>query len=246
MQDNLNISLSAIDEKRFGITTAKASDLNSENLDEAISFCVQNSVQLFIVRCDAAQIRTVHALESSGFLLMDTLVYYALDINHIISTDMHTDSQIKILSATGNEYAGEVKSIATNGFSNFIGHYHADPRLDKEKCNEVYADWAYNSCVYSDVADEVLIAEVADMPCGFLTIKKHGKIAEFPLNAVSKDFQRRGIFNQLILHGIDYCIREGIKSIYTSTQINNLAPQKVWIRNHFEPQKYVYTFHKWF
>jgi len=38
----------------------------------------------------------------------------------------------------------------------------------------------------------------------------------------------------------------GRSRMLISTQITNVAVQKVWIRLGFEPSKSYYTFHKWF
>ena len=43
-------------------------------------------------------------------------------------------------------------------FSGYLGHYHADPRLDRAKCDEVYLSWAERSCVDPSVASKVLVA----------------------------------------------------------------------------------------
>jgi len=45
-------------------------------------------------------------------------------------------------------------------FHGYLGRYHADDRLDRGKCDELYTSWAYCSCVSREVADEVF----ADQP----------------------------------------------------------------------------------
>jgi hypothetical protein len=43
-----------------------------------------------------------------------------------------------------------------------------------------------------------------------------------------------------------WCASRGAARMMVSTQINNVAVQKVWARLGFEPNYAYYTFHKWF
>ena len=77
MNDNSpQIDLSAIDEERFGIRTARASNVTVEGLSKVLDFCQAHSVVLLIARCLTANTQAAQAMERHGFLLMDTLIYY--------------------------------------------------------------------------------------------------------------------------------------------------------------------------
>ena len=58
----------------------------------------------------------------------------------------------------GEEHS--VMAVARELFHGYLGDYHADDRLDRAKCDELYTSWAYCSCVSREVADEVF----ADQP----------------------------------------------------------------------------------
>lgn len=45
---------------------------------------------------------------------------------------------------------------------------------------------------------------------------------------------------------MQWCLDNSMKEMVVSTQITNLAVQKVWVRLGFEPYRFYYTFHKWF
>ena len=55
-----------------------------------------------------------------------------------------------------------VREIAAASFAGYTGHYHADSRLEREACDDVYSSWAASSCVDRSVADEVLVAVIDD------------------------------------------------------------------------------------
>ena len=57
--------------------------------------------------------------------------------------------------------------MATEAFRGYYGHCHADQRLDRAKCDEVYRDWALRSCLSRDVADQVLVAVLDGSIVGF-------------------------------------------------------------------------------
>ena len=67
-----------------------------------------------------------------------------------------------------------MRRVAAASFRDYFGHYHADPRLDRAKCDETYASWAERSCVDEAVASGVLVAEHGGRVAGFLTLQARG------------------------------------------------------------------------
>ena len=70
------VSLSPLEEERFGMRTARAQDVSCETLSELLSFCERGSVKLLIARCVASDLAAVHAMQDNKFYLMDSLIYY--------------------------------------------------------------------------------------------------------------------------------------------------------------------------
>jgi len=145
------------------------------------------------------------------------------------------------------EDVAAVRRIAREAFRGYYGHYHADPRLDRTACDDLYADWAVRSCLQKNLADEVLIAEPAGEQLGFLTLKDLGTgDADGRLFAVAPWAQGRGIGQALLVEGLYRCQEHGIAGMVISSQITNLASQVSWVRVGFTPYQTFYTFHKWF
>lgn len=69
---------------------------------------------------------------------------------------------------------------------------------------------------------------------------------EIALNAVHPDLQGQGIYRTLVAEALVLAKHLGAVRVITSTQIDNRAVQRVWIRQGLLPVGSVYTLHKWF
>ena len=238
------IYLSAIDEERFGISTARAPEVTLEDLPSIMHFCRANGVVFLIARCLAYNLRAAQAMEREGFALMDTLIYYGRDL--VKEVKLSDTGKILVRQIRpGEEH--KVKAIAAEAFRGYSGHYHADERLDRAKCDEVYVSWAFLSCVSRNVADEVLVAELDESIVGFATLRLNSQEeGDGVLFGVAPSFQGQGIYTSLIIHGMEWCLSKGATRMVYSTQITNIGVQKALTRVGFEHSHAYYTFHKWF
>ena len=66
------------------------------------------------------------------------------------------------------------------------------------------------------------------------------------LFGVAPAAQGRGIYRSFMVRGMEWCLAQGTSRMVVSTQITNIAVQKVWTRLGFEPHKSYLTFHRWF
>jgi GNAT superfamily N-acetyltransferase len=240
----LPVYISTIDEHRFGIRTARASQVSSKILPAILDFCCKNDVILLIARCPTTDIKAAQTMEQNGFLLMDTLVYYARNLINIPIPAGQKKTSVRPVHPSEVE---NVRQVAAKAFSGYFGHYHADERLDRKQCDDVYSDWAVRSCVSKKVADKVLVAAQNGTIYGFLTLRLKGsKQGEGVLFGVAPESQGRGIGRSLMIHGMQWCLSKGASRMFISTQITNFASQKLWTRLRFEVSHAYYTFHKWF
>ena len=239
-----HVFLSDIDQERFGIQIARAPHVAFETLQSILHFCHAHTVKLLIARCDSNDMRSIQAMESNGFFLTDTLLYYRCDISTAVKH--HVAPNINIRPAGSGE-AELIKNLAIEAFRSYVGHYHADPRLDRQKCDEAYASWAYRSCMQKDLADQVLVAEQDGALKGFVVLKMHRPDeGQLVLNAVHPEAQGSGVYSALVSATKEWCFYQGAKHITTSTHLPNIAVQKVWTRHGFWLTHADCTFHKWF
>jgi len=240
----MNIWLSEIDKQRFGMVTAKLNVEHSDNVEDIERWCRQKMVSMLIIRCPAEHLEKMQQLERSGAEIMDTLVYYRKQ--EVTPVEVSLPAGYKTRLAVPDD-ASELERVAKIAFSGFAGHYHADPRLSNDDCDMVYGSWAANSCMSKQVADEVLVIVHNNAIAGFLTLKcSASDTAEIALNAVDPNHQGVGIYNALVGLARNWVVERKLRSLIVSTQITNVAPQKVWCRHGFEPYRSFYTLHKWF
>jgi hypothetical protein len=243
MQSGL-VSPSKIDEERFGIKTAKAFLLRVDNIPDVMKYCQMNEVEFLIVRSYTSDLPAAQQMERLGFLHMDTLIYYSYNLKGRVLPDDVSDIRIRPVRS-GEEDA--VRSVAREIFVGYAGHYYADSRLDKKKCDEIYSDWAYRCCVSSEVADGVLLAVHGEKIIGFGTMRINNQAeGEGLLFGVIPSLHGRKVHRSVMIGCLNWCAQKGLERMIISTQITNLASQKVWIRLGFEPRQSFYIFHKWF
>jgi GNAT superfamily N-acetyltransferase len=140
-----------------------------------------------------------------------------------------------------------VAAIAAQAFSGYLGHYHADLRLNRADCDAVYVSWAERSCTVPGVADAVLLAEYESQVMGFVTVKRTTEVdAEVPLYGVGSEWQRRGLGKALIAGACRWAHEQGATRMWISTQVTNIASQKIWSGLGLRLDHSYYTFHKWF
>ncbi|NLE51540.1 MAG: hypothetical protein GX613_09060 [Chloroflexi bacterium] len=87
-------ALSALDQARFGVTTARVDGLTADRVPEVLARSRADGVTFIIARCAATDFETVHALERAGFLLMDTLVYWQRDLHRTPLPSSDSDATI--------------------------------------------------------------------------------------------------------------------------------------------------------
>lgn len=244
MRRAFSITLSAIDEARFGIRMARALNVSQADLEPMLAYCRQHQVRLLIARCAAADLAAAQALEAHGFRLMDTLVHYARDLQR---TPIPALPEGLTVRPVRTDEADSVGRLAARAFHGYLGHYHADERLDRQRADEVYISWAQRSCAALDAANAVLVAERDGQLAGFVTLRLvSAGAAEVPLYGVDPAFQRQGVGRALLICGLEWGLERGASTLHIATQITNTASQKVWVRLGFEPTHAHYTFHKWF
>jgi GNAT superfamily N-acetyltransferase len=234
---------SNLDEERFGIRVVKTLIKDQTHLGQLLEFAQSNMIDLLITRCEAGHLPLVHEMEEQGFRLMDTLINYQYIFSENAEIETTSNNSIRILNPDDVE---NVVKVAGAAFENYFGHYHSDPRLPREKSDQVYTSWARRSCTIPGIADQVLVVENLGEMAGFAVLKKEDQdTGDVVLFAVHPNFHRKGISRKLLIAAINWCYANGCKRVVYSTQITNYAIQRVLVRLGFEPHEIKYTFHKW-
>lgn len=238
------VYLSAIDEERFGVRTVRASEVTFETLPAVIEFCRSHDAVFLIVRCPTTDLQAVQTMEQQGFLLMDTLV---VSTRNLQNPPLPADTGEVLIRAIRPGEENAVKHIAAVVYRDYMGHYHADTRLDRARCDETYVSWAERSCASPEVADHVLVADLNGAIVGFFTLKLISRDeGQAILSGVLPEARNRGLYRSFMIRSMEWFLTQGAARMVVATQITNIAVQKVWARVGFEPNRAYYTLHKWF
>ncbi|MBV7537488.1 GNAT family N-acetyltransferase [Duganella sp. sic0402] len=240
----MDISLSPLDLERFGVTTAKAALSAGDRAPDAAAWCRSKAVQMLIARVPTSAVALVQQLEQQGAFLTDTLLYYSRKQLSPEAAALPDGYRWRLATPAD---ADAVAALAALTFTGYAGHYHADHRLDQAAADAVYADWAANSCRNPKVADAVLLIEHDGALIAFATLKDRGEaLLEGVLFGVHPDHQGRRLYQALMQQAQHWGSQHSFSAMTVSTQVVNLAVQKVWCRLGFEPSSSYYTFHQWF
>lgn len=232
---------SPMESKRFNIDAYKVDNLGADEVRQLSREISDKHLEFCSVRITTDEIKTLQALEREGFFITDTLVYYKKRLTEKLEIN---DRELDFRMAATDD-AEEVEKLSKETFKGYFGHYHADERLSISDCDQVYADWAKRSCVEKTVADDVILALDSKKIVAFATMKNHGDKGEGILFGVDPKYQGRGIYRSLIRGSMNWCLERGLYEVWYSTQINNYAVQKTWIREGCEIFKSYYTLHRW-
>jgi GNAT superfamily N-acetyltransferase len=246
MNENLSRPLiSDLDSNRFGVRIGRANISDADEFASVLSACKKESIQMLIVRCRTDDFHSIHRLEAANARLMDTLVYYRRNLR---KGALPEELGKNIIRPIQDSDIPKIQKLVGEIFRDYSGHYHADPRLDRAKCDEGYVEWAAKMCMNRDTSNEVLVAESSSgVLGGFATMRlNETDEGEGVLFGVHPSFEGRGIYWSFMVYAMNWCRNRGAARMVVSTQITNTAVQKVWARLGFEVVRSFYTFHLWF
>lgn len=238
----MRLEINNLESSRFGRTIAHVSDFGSD-LGEIDVLARQSRIELIFARVEVSNVSLVQHLEAIGFRLMDTLVWYSVEVEKAVVVPQTSELQVRTSRVEDIESIGR---IAASAFRNYSGHYHSDQRLDRLAADAAYVDWAERTVTEAHPVNPVLVSCFESQPVGFLSMRGVGSAtAEIVLNAVMPAFQGRGVYSQLVSHAIGLAAMRGSLRVAVSTQIDNYGVQRVWSRHGLVHEKSLYTLHKW-
>jgi L-amino acid N-acyltransferase YncA len=228
---------SQLDSDRFGILVARAEPITATSVGAVMRSCLSAGVEMVIARCPAGDTPTVHALERSGFLLMETQVRYE---GPVVAMPAHQAVRDAV-----SEDEDAIAEVAASAFSKYGGHYHADPRLSRAACTEAYVSWA-RRCMSGELAEHVVVAELDGEVVGFQAHSNPRPGAgRLLLVAVAPAAQGRGVYHGLASHAMRWSRERGLSELIAVAHQGNLGSHRVFIKLGLRPVEALCTFHGW-
>jgi hypothetical protein len=237
--------ISSLDTQRFGFNIAKVNKFNEEPR-LILDFLKKEQVQLIISKIPVGDYELINKLEQLGFELKDIQVTYQYDLQKQLS-ELKLPEGITIEGATSDDIP-ELENMARTSFYNY-GHYARNPKLNKETCADIYADWIKNSCLQKSFADIVYVAKVNNTVAGFLSFKifhhEEKKYAAGGIGAMNPGFRKQGIFRLISLQGLHWAKAQQLDWVEHNVLIDNFPVNKSFQGTGFSISKSFITLHHW-
>ena len=241
-----NLEFSKPDSERFGLRVFRGC---LESVDERALFH-----QIASKNVDVAIIRTP-AGAGAGFGLQrlgryglhpihaDTLVHYEVDLSVYEPTPLK-NADLTFVKATASDQA-ELDKLVLSTFADYVSHYHANPILDPAKILPGYVEWASN--YISNLTEDRMtwIARRAGEIVAFACCQADAgnSCGHGILYGVHPNHSGGGLYGDLIRYTQTKFQERGFRSMQVSTQVWNLAVQKVWGREGFRMSTILDTWH---
>ncbi len=233
---------SLLDTERFGFKIAKINTLD-EPIEDLLNNLKINDYRLILSKVNALDIDLINELEENGFLLKDIQLTYKYEVNEPVPYKLPEDLIIREANLSDKK---ALYDIAINSFQKY-GHYAADPKLDSDKCKEIYGDWIVRS-FEKKVADNILVAEVNGKVAGFLSHKiyvNNFKYAAGGIGAVDPTYRNKDIFKAITISGLNWASENNCDWVEHNVLITNYPVNRSFSKLGFKISNSFITFHKW-
>ncbi len=205
-------------------------------LDRLLEDACRRGVEHLTARVAANDPSSIHALQSRGFVLLDSIVTFSRPST--APADPSGGVAVRLWRSGDLE---SLRRIAASSFS--CDRYHADPEIPNEVADRLHADWIENSC--RGFADAVLVAELEELPggvAGFTTVKIDRpaaqelgvRIAAIVLVATDQRARGRGIGGMLTGAAIEWCRTQAVHIVEVGTQLRNVRACRLYAAMGFQ------------
>lgn len=210
-------------------------------LDWALEEARRRGIEHLTARVAADELSSIHALESRGFLLLDTILTFSrATASEAVSSGLLALSEAAAGFGLGVRLARSgdlalLRHIAASSFR--YDRYHADPSIPAEAADRLHAEWVENSV--EGFADAVLVAvpegDEGD-PIGFTTVKVDRaarqllgvSIATIVLVATAPESRGLGVGRLLTRAAVEWCRGQGIERVEVGTQLRNVPACRLY------------------
>jgi len=193
----------------------------------------------YYVRVPVARLDLVHALNKSGFKVVDVNVTFEC-IPKETETDLFSPIIIRVARPEDRD---TTLDIAGTCFT--YSRFHLDPLISNDLANLIKREWVANYFKY-ERGEKILIAEQDAKPIGFLAITKgisgNKSIRVIDLIGIQPEYQRIGAGRQLI----DFFINDSVNKyniLRVGTQIANVPSMNFYQRCGFHITESAYVLH---
>lgn len=232
---------SELETGRFGITVGRlvVQDRASATIDAVVDLLERSDHDVVVLRYPAREVEWAAPLSGVGgrtAIHADTLVYWTADIAGAVA-----DPSAEVRSRRlGPGDAELLDDLVRDVFRDYGSHYRANPLFDPEAALAGYQEWARSSLV-ADRGGVIAIGEPDAY--GVATVERTDDRVEILLAGIRSAEQGRGRYADLLAAVGTYARAHDCTALVISTQVRNIAVQRVWARQGLLPSHAFETVH---
>jgi len=199
-------------------------------LTEALAQATAHGIQHISARLNASDLSGLHVLEQAGFITVDGILTFTMELANCSITSTDGDMQTRVATTADADVASD---LARDAYRH--DRFHSDPAITTEQADELYAAWIRNSCAGIG-ADSVIVAEDGQSLLGYVTCKLQsdtkahlGKlIGTIGLVATAAQARGRGIARAATLAALRWFQQQGADIVEVGTQLRNIPASRLY------------------
>ncbi len=195
-----------------------------------LEVCADQGIQHLTVRVHASDLSSIHLLEQYGFITVDGILTFSLDIVDARWSLPPAGLEIRL---SRPEDIDAIKAIARSSY--VYDRFHSDPCIPKAVADELHAVWLENSCL-GKAADAVVVAAENGRILGYVTCKIDRQTTEYlgrtigtiVLVATAADARGRGVARAITCGTLDWFRSQGVDTVEVGTQLRNIPASRLY------------------
>ncbi len=232
------------DSAHFGFRIARAVSrrLNAGACRELLVACQDQAIDCLYFLADAADQETVSTLQANSFDLVDIRLTLAGRFNNIPTIAQAEN----VLFRLGHE--DDLSALIPIARTSYLhSRFYVDRRFGSGKASQMYQTWLQKSFT-TDFANAVVVAELDDLPVGYVTCHLNSPAGEGNIGLVGLADSARGMgcASGMLQYAIRWFHEGGFDRCNVVTQGRNISAQKLYQRCGFVTRSVELWFHKWF
>ena len=216
-------------------------------LNTVLGDCIRQGIRHLSARGNASDLTTIHLLEQHGFITVDGILTFSLDIQ-----DAHFPTKVEGLDVrlSRPEDVEQIKDIARSSYVH--DRFHSDPSIPKEIADSIYAVWMENACL-GRVADAVVVAERDGRVLSYVACKVDHQAIEYlgfgigtiVLVATAAGTRGQGLARATTYGALNWFREHEVKIVEVGTQLRNIPASRLYEACGFELVASSLSLRKW-
>ena len=222
------LTFSAVESNRFGLRVFRGGPAAALLGDELPSLLWQERADVLILRLPSAMMRYVGQLGQLGlpYCVVDGHLTFALDLTAKLPGV--AEEEDLVFTPVTLAQADDLDSLVDASFDGYLNQYSANPLLCGLDWKAGYKEWARTVIYPGAPQRRGWIVSRNGVPAGFGTFTFDGPDVRSMLYGIVPGARGTGLYKRMFLSFAALFQAEGRSTFYNSTQLANVASQKVW------------------